>query len=841
MEQGRLEQEERDAKQLEKYESNQLEQERDVDTRKEENEKFPNIEDVAKESERVQELSDLESPVDNKKKGFKRKTLSFINSVGRKSSTILNRKASKTRSFTQPESSEIPLSEMTSKLPSISTSSSPSNDEPNTPIRPVEENIEVVTASKTRSFTQPESSELPLSEITSKLPLISTSSSPSNDEPNTPIRPVENIEVLTDTIPTLKKIPPGDLEFSVETINQIKHRESQLPIPITIWQQLQKPQHDVRSNAEQSISWSNQNQNWSDTHSLALQTPPVSPIQVHAQHSQTHFSQTSFQEKCKENLQNSDELKVSTDCEKKFKKIKFEIQSQNLLIEKLKMVLQEKELIKPRTCKDDSDIKSIKSCIDHEIQSLHKMIKIGFKEQEKCKYSIDWGQIPLTIALDESTQAQVLLVGMKDRQLIVPEKPSNISYVSGCSGKLHFHDIQQQLNHENKSLEEQRFKLQEQVILKDTQMDCLQKKVHVMSCQLAKVCQENKKLATKMKEIDNNCVKRPHTSPCTNHSSSFYDNEVLKLGNLKVEHNLSINYRFDNHCLITNLQESASNIETNFNHMTRLVDHLNCELENVKRERCILNGLAAPEFENQSLQERNKSLADECRQKECDIQNLQNKLARLENSNSELDKKDDYKVILMEMAMQLDHYKEKYIKSQQKVEENELKLTKMELKNQTFEDQVNEEIKRVKCKFQEKFNELSSFPKRLTDTTDDLMQANKKINKLEEDLKEAYSIITKLKNDLKKYGQTEKGEDFSKKYKQALLELDQIKKYACELKCSKISAEKQYRSLADEFKVLKSESAKIIANTKECGDTNRKILYSHIDKLEKDLVFIIEI
>lgn len=119
------------------------------------------------------------------------------------------------------------------------------------------------------------------------------------------------------------------------------------------------------------------------------------------------------------------------------------------------------------------------------------------------------------------------------------------------------------------------------------------------------------------------------------------------------------------------------------------------------------------------------------------------------------------------------------------------------------------------------------------------MQANKKTIKLEEDLKEACATITNLKNDLQKLSQTETGEGFSSKYKEALIELDQIKKYACDLKCSKMTTEKRYKSLVDEFNELKSESAKVIAKTQEHDETNRKILYSRINRLEKDLVNIL--
>lgn len=92
------------------------------------------------------------------------------------------------------------------------------------------------------------------------------------------------------------------------------------------------------------------------------------------------------------------------------------------------------------------------------------------------------------------------------------------------------------------------------------------------------------------------------------------------------------------------MQGISTNIERNFNHMSRMVDNLNCQLENVKRERCILSDLAAPE---KCLQEHNELLTDECCQKEREIQNLQDKLVKLEGTiEANLLKEKDLKVKL---------------------------------------------------------------------------------------------------------------------------------------------------------------------------------------------------
>ena len=69
-------------------------------------------------------------------------------------------------------------------------------------------------------------------------------------------------------------------------------------------------------------------------------------------------------------------------------------------------------------------------------------------------------------------------------------------------------------------------------------MDCLQKKMHVMQCQLQKVCRENKLFCGKLQEtVPKNISKRPQTSvekPCKCFKTRFCESDSEKLHNLKV-------------------------------------------------------------------------------------------------------------------------------------------------------------------------------------------------------------------------------------------------------------------------------------------------------------------
>lgn len=64
-------------------------------------------------------------------------------------------------------------------------------------------------------------------------------------------------------------------------------------------------------------------------------------------------------------------------------------------------------------------------------------------------------------------------------------------------------------------------------------------------------------------------------------------------------------------------------------------------------------------------------------------------------------------------SLQIEKYREKFIKAQQKVEEQSIRMESMEMNSRQIEDKVNIEIKRIKTKLEESQNQVLSLKKHI--------------------------------------------------------------------------------------------------------------------------------
>lgn len=105
MKQAEVEQRQIDDELSENYERERLEQEkRDIEAA----EAYEADENRRRENYKDEDEIFLENPIENKKAGFKRKTISFVSSLGRTGSLISNRKSSKTRGDVKSKTVEQP-------------------------------------------------------------------------------------------------------------------------------------------------------------------------------------------------------------------------------------------------------------------------------------------------------------------------------------------------------------------------------------------------------------------------------------------------------------------------------------------------------------------------------------------------------------------------------------------------------------------------------------------------------------------------------------------------------------------------------------------------------------
>ncbi|XP_030556774.1 kinesin-1 heavy chain [Drosophila novamexicana] len=190
----------------------------------------------------------------------------------------------------------------------------------------------------------------------------------------------------------------------------------------------------------------------------------------------------------------------------------------------------------------------------------------------------------------------------------------------------------------------------------------------------------------------------------------------------------------------------------------------------------------------------------------------------------------EFKCIMKEQSQQLEDYRNKYMLAQQKVEEQCVSLDKLNMNNKRIEQQINTEVKEIRSKFQEKLNELLHFPKLLENEQLKLAQVCKEKDDLQSKLvvvcKELKSCKVQLENPTP---------DLSPQLAQCQLDLTQARNEIEELLRQRDLFCEQLKTTQDDLDTLRTESAKIIAGTKERAEMIKAQQQEQINRLEKEL------
>ncbi|KAH8411937.1 hypothetical protein KR222_002905 [Zaprionus bogoriensis] len=190
----------------------------------------------------------------------------------------------------------------------------------------------------------------------------------------------------------------------------------------------------------------------------------------------------------------------------------------------------------------------------------------------------------------------------------------------------------------------------------------------------------------------------------------------------------------------------------------------------------------------------------------------------------------EFKCIMKEQSQQLEDYRNKYMLAQQKVEEQCVSLEKLNMNNKRIEQQINTEVKEIRSKFQEKLNELLHFPKLLENEQLKLAQVCKEKDDLQSKLvvvcKELKAAKIQLENPVA---------DLSPQLAQCQLDLSQARTEIEELLRQRDLFCEQLKTTQDDLDTLRTESAKIIAGTKERAEMIKGQQQEHINRLEKEL------
>ncbi|XP_026844398.1 uncharacterized protein LOC6588715 [Drosophila persimilis] len=199
--------------------------------------------------------------------------------------------------------------------------------------------------------------------------------------------------------------------------------------------------------------------------------------------------------------------------------------------------------------------------------------------------------------------------------------------------------------------------------------------------------------------------------------------------------------------------------------------------------------------------------------------------------NEMKEEQQEFKCIMKEQSQQLEDYRNKYLLAQQKVEEQCVSLEKLNMNNKRIEQQINTEVKEIRAKFQEKLNELLHFPKLLENEQLKLAQ----ICKEKDEMQGKLVVVCKELKSCKSQLSSPTSVDVRPQLAQCQMELSQARNELEELLRQRDLFCEQLKATQDDLDTLRTESAKIIAGTKERAELIKSQQQEQINRLEKEL------
>lgn len=481
---------------------------------------------------------------------------------------------------------------------------------------------------------------------------------------------------------------------------------------------------------------------------------------------------------------------------KKYQKCKYEIELQRHKVVQLKdEVTMRKEKFYP------------KECIDLKEQELAK-------EEEKFEC-----MIKKTIELQALLKDEDLLFGNISTEIddktskFPPQTPSGISKISGIQGCDFFDSVLA----DAKVVEEDNCRLQECSLQKDKSLSEIEDKVRNMHEQMNTLINENQMLSSKLKNSEKSSEDGEKMRKILNNSKALAGNVQRMEGYLKQ--------------LREEFEASKFNSESE---NVRAVTHGDCE-KKVKMLDCKYKNLL------QKFCSKNEECNDVTKRLHNVLKTIENSTEQAENemlkSQAErlMQEIEDFQNMIRELQYQVSLYRDKFLKAQERVEEQKLALETLTTTNKNIEDQVNCEILKIKEKFQQKLSELCPYPKMYEESKLELDESSERIEILQKDLKTTINALCKAKCELETLKSQQPDESIKAKYDKLSCEMDSVKRKYCSLSETKKCLEEKLAEMKKELEKLRSESSKIITTTKCCAEKNRQILHEQINCLEQKL------
>lgn len=485
-----------------------------------------------------------------------------------------------------------------------------------------------------------------------------------------------------------------------------------------------------------------------------------------------------------------------TETSKKYQKCKYEIDLQRHKVAKLD------EEVKMRIAKffppECIELKQIE--LEQETKKLECMIQKTVELQAMQKDDdLPFGSIQTEINKDDTK--------------FPPRTPSGVSKISGIEGC----DFIDNIIASAEAYEQECYQNKECILEKEQALSNIESQVKNLRDQMDALNKENEMLRSKLQNSKKSNEDGIQMQLILNNSKALAGNVQ------KMEKYLTL--------LREEFEATKASSDTD---IMRTIQHGDCD-KKVKVLDCKYKNLLQKYCsKNEECTELTKRLHNVLKTIENNTDQAENEMLKSQAERL-MQEIEDYQNMIQELQYQVSLYRDKFLKAQQRVEEQKLALETLTTTNKKIEDQVNCEILKIKEKFQHKLSELCPYPKMYEEGKLELEESKERIETLQKDLKATINALCKAKCELDTLKSEQPDESIKAKYDKLSCEMDSVKRKYCSLNETKKCLEEKLAQMKKELEKMRNESSKIITTTKCCAEKNRQILHEQINCLEQKL------
>lgn len=196
------------------------------------------------------------------------------------------------------------------------------------------------------------------------------------------------------------------------------------------------------------------------------------------------------------------------------------------------------------------------------------------------------------------------------------------------------------------------------------------------------------------------------------------------------------------------------------------------------------------------------------------------------------EEEEEFRTVVCDQQQQIADYRQKYLQAQETVAEQRVQMEKMQLTKCQIEKRIEEDVQKIKVKFQDKLRLLAPLPKMLEDEQFRCQTARQENEDLIAQMATVLAKLKKAKKELKKF--TDSKAD-AKDAKKLQTELDALQRSLDKTLAEKAEALNQLRMVTHDLEKTKAESMCCMQRAQERAAAIKDALQKRINELEIEL------